>query len=166
MRTCLGLHRNRTEQINELTQTLFPLPVEPAIKRCGALITSMTTGSPIRLRPSTIGMPKLVGSEPSISRKPMMSRLRLGISTPTADLPGIGATIRTWVAAKASAMLSERLTIELTLTPAAGSSSNMVTVGPRTILTNSTVTLNSCNVETSTSPRLSVVSSMTSETLG
>ena len=46
--------------------------------------------------------------------------LSLGTSIPTAERPGIGASIRTSFAAKANAMSLWRLTILLTLTPCAG----------------------------------------------
>ena len=49
---------------------------------------------------------------------------------PTADLPGIGASMRMWVAARAMASSLERPSILLTLTPTSGRSSNLVTVGP------------------------------------
>ncbi len=47
-------------------------------------------------------------------------RDRLGTSMPTAALPGMGASMRTPVAARFSAKSSERLVILLTFTPAAG----------------------------------------------
>ena len=58
-----------------------------------------------------------------------------GISTPTAALPGIGASILTPVDAKLSAISSERVVILLILTPEAGCSSYLVTAGPRLIST-------------------------------
>ena len=48
---------------------------------------------------------------------------RFGISIPTADFPGIGASIRTALAARFSAISSARLVILLILTPAEGCSS-------------------------------------------
>ena len=48
-----------------------------------------------------------------------------------AALPGIGASMRTPEAASLSAISSAKFTTELTLTPGAGSSSNLVTEGPR-----------------------------------
>src|SRR6056297_1487490 len=53
-----------------------------------------------------------------------------GTSIPTADLPGIGASILTSGAAKASDISSDKLTILLTLTPVAGCTSYLVIVGP------------------------------------
>ena len=53
-----------------------------------------------------------------------------GISIPTAAFPGIGATIRTELAASRKAILSCKVTILLNFTPGAGSNSNIVTTGP------------------------------------
>jgi len=52
-----------------------------------------------------------------------------------AALPGIGASMRTPEAASLSAISSAKFTTELTLTPGAGSSSNLVTEGPRVTAT-------------------------------
>ena len=49
---------------------------------------------------------------------------------PTTDFPGIGATMRTDRALRARARSSARETILLSLVPAAGLNSNMVTTGP------------------------------------
>ena len=54
----------------------------------------------------------------------------LGISIPTACLPGIGASILIDSAARLSAISSARLAILLTLTPSAGLSSYLVIAGP------------------------------------
>ena len=54
----------------------------------------------------------------------------LGISIPTAALPGIGASIRTLTAARLSAISSARFVILLIRTPEAGFNSYLVTVGP------------------------------------
>lgn len=56
--------------------------------------------------------------------------LLFGISIPTADLPGIGASMRICVAASAIASSFDKPSILLTLTPISGLSSNLVTVGP------------------------------------
>ena len=72
----------------------------------------------------------------------------LGTSIPTADFPGIGASMRTSAAARLSLISSVNPTIRLTFTPCSGISSYRVTVGPQ--LTLLTVTL---------TPKLSSVSS-------
>ena len=66
-----------------------------------------------------------------------------GTSMPMVCLPGIGATTRTAPAPRARAMSLARLEIWLTLTPAASSSSNMVTTGPVSAATTRALTLNS-----------------------
>ena len=65
---------------------------------------------------------------------------------PIAALPGIGASMRTPGAASFNAMSSARLTTELTFTPGAGSSSNLVTEGPRVTATTEALTLKSDKV--------------------
>ena len=54
-----------------------------------------------------------------------------GISTPTADLPGIGDRIRTSADFTAYAMLRDSWVIRSTLTAGPSSTSYRVTVGPR-----------------------------------
>ena len=66
----------------------------------------------------------------STSRRRTISTLSLGISTPTAALPGMGASMRTDIAARFSAMSSDSDVMRLTFTPGAGCSSNRVTAGP------------------------------------
>ena len=53
-----------------------------------------------------------------------------GTSIPTADFPGIGASMRIPCAARLRAMSSVRLTIRLTFTPGLGCNSNRVKAGP------------------------------------
>ena len=57
------------------------------------------------------------------SRIETMFETVFGISIPTAALPGIGASIRTFVAARLSAISSDKLVIFEIRTPAAGLSS-------------------------------------------
>ena len=64
---------------------------------------------------------------PSITK----SRTLFGTSTPMADLPGIGAMIRTSGVASAYAMSSPRARTLFTFVPASTSTSYRVTVGPR-----------------------------------
>ena len=70
----------------------------------------------------------------------------LGTSMPTADLPGIGASILMSAAARLSLMSSVRPTILLTLTPCSGSSSYLVTAGPQLMLVTVTPTPKLCRV--------------------
>ena len=72
-----------------------------------------------------------------------------GTSIPTAALPGIGASILTWVAARLSAISSARFVILEIRTPAAGLSSYRVTVGPREISVIVAFTLNERSVSIS-----------------
>ncbi len=57
-------------------------------------------------------------------------RFSLGISSPTNDLPGMTSTTRTLTTDSERARSLARLTIWLTFTPGAGSSSNRVITGP------------------------------------
>ena len=110
----------------ELTQTDLPEPVVPAISRCGILAISVMTISPEISRPSTavsllLALRNL--SESISSRMETMLTTLFGTSIPTAALPGIGASMRTPLAARLRAISSERLVILLILTPGAGCSS-------------------------------------------
>ena len=70
--------------------------------------------------PSTTGIDMDLKSGKScsiISRKLTIERFLLGTSIPTAALPGIGATMRTELAASLRAILSCNVTILLSLTP-------------------------------------------------
>ena len=59
-----------------------------------------------------------------------METSEFGTSIPTADFPGIGASIRMSFAAKARAKSSLKPTILLTFTPISGYTSYFVTAGP------------------------------------
>ena len=67
-----------------------------------------------------------------ISRKPTIATSALGISTPTKDFPGIGASIRISLAAKANAKSSDKLTTRETFVPVANLISYFVIDGPTT----------------------------------
>ena len=69
-----------------------------------------------------------------------------GTSMPTADFPGIGASIRISAAARLSLMSSASPTIRLTFTPCSGWSSYRVTEGPQLILVTVTPTPKFCSV--------------------
>ena len=106
--------------------TLFPDPVAPATRRCGILARSATRGSPEMVFPSAMARraSDLRNSEDSrISRRYTVSRSLLAISTPTTDLPGTGAWIRMPSALMILARSSVSVTMRLTFTPDAGSTS-------------------------------------------
>src|SRR5699024_12439910 len=65
----------------------------------------------------------------STSRNETIDTSWLGTSIPTADFPGIGASILISFAARAKAISSCKLTILLTFTPASGYTSYFVIVG-------------------------------------
>ncbi len=116
-----------------LIQTDFPLPVEPAIKRCGIFVKSATTARPVMSFPRATGTPRrafLNSSESRTSPSGTSVACAFGTSMPTADFPGIGASMRICVAASAIAISFCKLRIRLTFTPIAGSTSYCVTVGP------------------------------------
>ncbi len=81
-------------------------------------------------------------SESITSRKKTVLELRRGISIPTAAFPGMGASIRISLDARAREMSSARLTILLILVPGAGEISYLVRIGPFVILTTLAVTPN------------------------
>ncbi len=120
-------------QIMAFKATLLPVPVAPAINKCGILSSSATTGFP------TISLPRQMVSfdfdlpkalEATISFNLTISLAALGISIPITAFPGIGATIRMLVARSARARSSVRLTILLILIPGAGLYSKVVITGP------------------------------------
>ena len=106
-----------------LMVTDLPVPVAPAISRCGILARSATTGFPSRSRPSAIGSaarpPAPTPPISSSSRRVTIRAIGLGTSTPTAPLPGIGAT-RIDGARMVIARSSASATIRPAFTPGAG----------------------------------------------
>ncbi|CDD80968.1 putative uncharacterized protein [Dialister sp. CAG:357] len=113
--------------------TLLPLPVEPAINKCGIFDKSVTTGFPVISFPKATRICPFPFWNSSLARTSLRGTgiiLLFGISIPTADLPGIGASMRICVAASAIASSFDKPSILLTLTPISGLSSNLVTVGP------------------------------------
>ena len=133
-RTSSGVARVSTDTSSELRQELFPAPVAPAIRMCGILARLATTYPPSMSLPSatTSGWWSLVAArERRTSPSATFSRSVFGISTPTADLPGIGEMIRTSGDLTAYAMLRDNWVIRSTFTPGPSSTSYRVTVGPR-----------------------------------
>ena len=115
------------------THTDLPEPVAPAISRCGIFARSAITGRPSRSLPSATGSAaraELYSGCSTISRNATISGFGFGTSIPTAPFPGIGATMRMLLARIASARSFDSDANCRTFTPAAGSTSNCVTVGP------------------------------------
>ena len=116
-----------------LMQTDLPLPVAPAISRCGIFARSPTTASPLTSRPSASrsferGFDH--GSDSNSSRRLTVWPERFGTSMPTTRRPGTGASSRSADAPSRSDRSCWRARIWFTATPGAGSSPNWVTVGP------------------------------------
>ena len=117
----------------EFRQTLLPVPVRPAISRCGKVERSTTIGLPDTSLPRKIGI-RIAWILPVVSS--MTSRMRtscrseLGTSIPTVFLPGIGATIRTLGTRSAIARSSASPVIRLSRRPASNSTSNWAITGP------------------------------------
>ena len=119
-----------------LTQTLLPEPVAPAMSRCGIfdevgaerLAGDVLAEGEGELRASCATSPwmRLASTSFRVTR----SNAEFGISTPTYGSPGIGASIRMLRAASASARLSDRPSIRLSLMPGSTSSAYCVTTGP------------------------------------
>ncbi|MPN06210.1 hypothetical protein SDC9_153466 [bioreactor metagenome] len=137
-----------------LIHTDLPLPVEPAISRCGILVRSATCTLPAMSLPSgmTMGL-LLVLNSAALKMLYISTALAclLGTSMPTAALPGIGASMRTPAAARFSAISSARPVMRLIFTPAAGCNSYRVTAGPRLISINLVCTPKLASVLTSSS---------------
>ena len=82
--------------------TDLPEPVVPAIRRCGMRDRSVQTELPEMSLPSqTESGLAVAGRSSKMSPSVTMFGLRLGTSTPTACLPGIGARMRISVVASA-----------------------------------------------------------------
>ena len=105
----------------------------PAINRCGIFARSATYGMP------SMSLPRHIASLlcdfwnascSTNSRRTTVSRCLFGTSMPTTPLPGMGATMRTRSASIAIARSSASPAMRLTLIPAAGRNSNIVTTGP------------------------------------
>src|SRR5881227_3583429 len=99
-------------------QTDFPELVEPATRRCGILLRSAYLCRPETSLPSAnvslLGAFQNSGVS-THSRRLTTEGLAFGTSTPIADLPGMGASTRTSMAARDMARLSASETILLTL---------------------------------------------------
>jgi hypothetical protein len=72
IRTSSGVDRNRIDAIMQLRPTLLPVPVEPAISRCGMVARSVAQTSPLTALPSpSVSRPeaRLKDSDSSTSRR-------------------------------------------------------------------------------------------------
>src|SRR5690606_10681409 len=133
-RTSSGVARIMIEVISPLMQVDLPAPVAPATSTCGIFARLATTLEPSTSLPSptSIGWSSLVAAVERItSPRLTMSLSVLGISTPIADLPGIGDWIRTSALFTASEMFLVSAVTFSTLTAGPSSISYRVTVGPR-----------------------------------
>ena len=84
----------------ELMQDDFPEPVAPEMRTWGISARLAMTARPAMSRPIATSSGWLVGVrraslESRMSRSATSWRVRLGTSTPMADLPGMGARMRT-----------------------------------------------------------------------
>ncbi len=102
MRTSFGSACSRIEDSIALTQPDLPAPVVPATSTCGCLARSVPIALPAMSLPSqTVSGDHFAGAAWKTSPRWTILRTRLGTSTPTACLPGIGARMRTCSAASA-----------------------------------------------------------------
>src|SRR3989338_10049496 len=120
----------------EFIITLLPEPVEPAINRCGIFSKSTTQDRPDTSLPKhkeRLDFRSLNAWEVKMSLSFTLAVARLGTSTPTKDLPGIGASIRKGLAAKARDKSLARAVMRASLMPSAGFRVYWVMVGPTKI---------------------------------
>src|ERR1017187_591570 len=103
--------------------TDFPEPVVPATRQCGIFARLPKTDRPEIFRPRAMvrGFGEFwnFSSERRVAR-PTVDFDLFGISIPTNDLPGIGASMRIGCAAKASAKSFWYATRRESFTPSAG----------------------------------------------
>src|SRR5918999_696307 len=94
MRRSSGVARSRIEQSIVLMQPDFPEPVVPAMRMCGMRARSAQTDAPEMSFPSqTESGLAFWGSSSKMSPSVTTLGARLGTSTPTACLPGIGKAV-------------------------------------------------------------------------
>ena len=135
--------------ISELSITLLPDPVDPAINRCGIDSSAATLIRPLMSLPSATvsGEAELRNSSDSrIWRRLMISRLEFGTSMPTVGLPGM-RSIRIDSACKPRHRSSVSVVMRVYFTPASGLNSKVVTTGPGLIWITEPRTLNSSNLD-------------------
>ena len=94
--------RSRIEESIAFTQPDLPEPVVPATRMWGIFVRSAPIARPGTSLPShTVSGDQSAGGSWKTSPRWTIRRWRLGTSTPTACLPGIGARIRISDAASA-----------------------------------------------------------------
>ena len=96
--TLSGVSRIRTELMMEFMHDDLPDPVAPEIKMCGISARFAMTARPAMSRPiatSSGWVAACPSLESRMSRRETSWRVRFGTSTPMADLPGMGARMRT-----------------------------------------------------------------------
>ena len=119
--------------MSALMPTDLPCPVAPAISKCGIVARSTMKCSLSIFLPRAIGSAKVLFwnfSDDRSPRIPTMLFFTFGTSMPMVPFPGIGAMIRMPSAERLSAMSSSRFLMREMRTPAAGTISYSVTVGP------------------------------------
>ena len=123
-RTSCGVDFIRILIMIEFTHTDLPEPVVPAMSKCGIFAMLHVTIAPLISLPRTVSsfLSKLFLNSvvSTSSRKNTVSRALFGTSIPTADLFGIGASIRTPAEARFSAISSCKPVILDIFTPGAG----------------------------------------------
>ncbi|EKE12455.1 MAG: hypothetical protein ACD_13C00217G0001 [uncultured bacterium] len=134
--TSVGAALISSEIRNAFIQTDFPEPVCPAIRTCGILAISATTGLPETSNPkatSNLDLAACISCDSIIFLRGTNSAERLGSSIPTKFLPGIGASILMVPVGADSAKaksLSKEVILE-SLVPRATSMAYWVTAGPK-----------------------------------
>ena len=135
--------------IIELSITLLPAPVDPAISRCGIDSRAATLMRPLMSLPRHMvrrECESMNSSDSRIWRRLITSRRVFGTSMPTVGLPGM-RSIRMDSACRPRHRSSVSVVMRLYLTPASGLNSNVVTTGPGLICTTLPCTLNSSNLD-------------------
>src|ERR1035437_2333278 len=118
-----GELRYRSQVIIACMVTDLPEPVAPAMSMCGALPRLAKCAAPVidLPRETKSGLSDLWNSsEPRMVAKPTVVFEVFGISMPTSDLPGIGASMRIGCAAKDRDRSLLRAVMRESLTPSAG----------------------------------------------
>ena len=110
----------------------MPEPVVPATSRCGSFAISTVIGFPSVSRPKATSSGLLLFAYGRTSPRHTLCLSWFGISMPTSEVPGIGAKMRTEVAASESAISSSRFVMRLTRSPSPMEIWNVVTIGPET----------------------------------
>src|SRR3989338_669212 len=105
-RTSSGDDLKRMLVMMLLMQTLLPVLVAPAMRKCGISARLQTSGIPavsLPMTTATLDFSLTNSDDIKTSLMATVAAALLGTSIPTRDLPGMGATMRTLVARMASA---------------------------------------------------------------